>query len=230
MICEHPINYIGSLTINDHPDKNIGKSLSFIMSDEDSSHIGSRFEYETICDNYPYKVSLGADYECDIIHFSSVSDVDMEEPKKSILNVKYDLQVILGMDNREKAIYLNSCQTGLGKYIEGEGMLSLGLAFLLSGANQVVETYWQIPDKQSSEISGIFYNDGGFANPARALRSSKIEYLKSSHQGYDHPYYWAGTIVRGGIGSPKANVGLLILIIFTLISIFVGGFALIRQK
>jgi len=109
-------------------------------------------------------------------------------------------------------------------------MLSLGLAFLLSGASQVVETYWQIPDKQSSEISGIFYNDGGFKNPARALRSSKIEYLKTSPQGYDHPYYWAGTIVRGGIVSEKANVWLITLIIFTLISIFIGGFALLRQK
>ena len=51
-----------------------------------------------------------------------------------------------------------------------------------------------------------------------------------AHQGYDYPYYWAGTIVRGGIDSQKANVWLITLIIFTLFSIFIGGFALLRQK
>ena len=29
------------------------------------------------------------------------------------------------------------------------------------------------------------------------------------HQGYDYHYYWAGTNVRGGIISQKANVGLV---------------------
>jgi tetratricopeptide (TPR) repeat protein len=229
-LCEHSISYIGSLILNEQKGRNSGNSICFIISEKDGVLLNTSSEYEIISEKFDSNVFSRYNIGCNVLHFSGISDVSFDKPERSQLNEKVGWQEVLGMDNKGKSIYLNSCQTGIGKYVEGEGMLSLGLAFLLSGANQVVETYWQIPDKQSSEIAGIFYNDGGFDNPARALRSSKIEYLKSSHQGYDHPYYWAGTIVRGGIDFPKANVGQLILIIFTLIFIFVGGFALLRQK
>lgn len=141
------------------------------------------------------KINISAD--SDWIQFSGHSSVDIENYQSSELSGGYDWFDILQQDYRGRSVFLNSCETGVGSYKPGEGLMSLGTAFLLSGANQVIETRWKYPEAPAKEISRLFFRYNGFLNPARALHKARQGYLRACPAGTDHPHYWAGISVQG---------------------------------
>lgn len=96
-------------------------------------------------------------------------------------------------------VVLSACETGLGKYVDGEGLMSLSRAFTYSGVASTVHSLWEIPDKQAYEIMQLFYTnlDKGFSK-SEALQKAKIEYLKSCKaEELKHPYYWSAFVLNG---------------------------------
>ncbi len=96
-------------------------------------------------------------------------------------------------------VVLSACETGLGKYVDGEGLMSLSRAFTYSGVASTVHSLWEIPDKQACEIMQFFYTnlDKGFSK-SEALQKAKIEYLKSCKaEELKHPYYWSAFVLNG---------------------------------
>lgn len=198
-IRDYSISYVSTFRSN-HGAGFSGKGiLSFITSTNNEHFSGVEMEFELIRKSFDGDILKEFQSRADILHYAGNSRVDINDPANSFMWEYLNWPSILRMDNRGKEVYLNSCQTGLGKYVEGESMLSHGLAFLLSGADQVLETYWEVPDRQSAEIAGFFYKAKGFKNSAQSLRSAKLTYLECSQPGFDHPFYWAGTVVQGGI-------------------------------
>jgi len=94
---------------------------------------------------------------------------------------------------------LSACQTGIGKFKYGEGLLSLSRAFAYAGTKSIVATLWSVADLQTSELVQLFY--AAFEqkmNKAQALRAAKLQYLKAcKNQTLAHPYYWAALILNG---------------------------------
>jgi len=74
------------------------------------------------------KINISAD--SDWIQFSGHSSVDIENYQSSELSGGYNWFDILQQDYRGRSVFLNSCETGVGPYQPGEGLMSLGTAFL----------------------------------------------------------------------------------------------------
>jgi CHAT domain-containing protein/Tfp pilus assembly protein PilF len=94
-------------------------------------------------------------------------------------------------------VVLSACQTGLGKDMEGEGIIGLTRGFFYAGASRVVSSFWNIDDAATAELMRKFYEGILIQKlaPAAALRSAQLETRKQRR--YRSPYYWAGFTVQG---------------------------------
>lgn len=108
---------------------------------------------------------------------------------------------IYGLKLTSDLVTLSACNTGTGKYFEGEGVFSLGRAFLMAGAHSVLTSLWEVPDRSTSFIMEAFYKNlkKGYSKP-EAIRIAKLTYLKQTDALTANPYYWAGFVYVGTPG------------------------------
>lgn len=105
---------------------------------------------------------------------------------------------VLNLRLRADLVVLSACQTGLGSYVRGEGILGLTRSFLAAGASRVVVSLWPVDDAGTVDLMSVFYhrwNRQGAASDA--LRAAKLEMIKSKRLAYRHPYFWAGFVQSG---------------------------------
>lgn len=95
-------------------------------------------------------------------------------------------------------IVLSACNSGLGFFNQGEGIMSLSRAFSYAGSPSVMHSLWNAQDKVTSQIMVSFYQglEEG-KTKAEALRDAKLAYLESAHGAYLHPYYWSAFVING---------------------------------
>jgi CHAT domain-containing protein/Flp pilus assembly protein TadD len=94
-------------------------------------------------------------------------------------------------------VVLSACQTGLGKDIRGEGLISLTRGFFYAGASGVVASLWKVDDDATAELMKHFYREM-FENgrsPAAALREAQLKMRETTR--WQDPYYWAGFVIQG---------------------------------
>jgi CHAT domain-containing protein/Tfp pilus assembly protein PilF len=142
-----------------------------------------------------------------ILHIASHAFVDDRNPSKSgiVLSSKGALAdslltvpEIFNLRLNADLVVLSACETGLGKLVKGEGMLGLTRAFLYAGSSRVVVSLWRVDDAYTADLMESFYRHMRLCqSPARALRSAKLEALRSAGAGYAHPYFWAPFIDVG---------------------------------
>ena len=96
-----------------------------------------------------------------------------------------------------EVVVLSACQTGLGKNIRGEGVVSLTRGFMYAGAPRVVVSLWAVSDWGTTELMMRFYHgmlkEG--MRPAAALRAAQISLMNDKR--FASPYYWAPFTLHG---------------------------------
>ncbi len=94
-------------------------------------------------------------------------------------------------------VTLSACESGLGKLLDGEGVMGLTRAFLYAGAQSTVVSLWKVNDAATAELMKRFYGhiQGGMARD-EALRRAKLG-LMGMGGAWRHPYYWAPLVFTG---------------------------------
>jgi CHAT domain-containing protein len=94
-------------------------------------------------------------------------------------------------------VVLSACETGLGKEIQGEGLVGITRGFMYAGATRVMASLWKVNDAATADLMEKFYKgifkDG--LQPAAALRRAQVEMWQ--HTRWSLPYYWAGFVMQG---------------------------------
>jgi CHAT domain-containing protein/tetratricopeptide (TPR) repeat protein len=108
-----------------------------------------------------------------------------------------------------KLLVLSACQTGLGTYQKGEGVMSLGRAFLESGVESELISLWSISDQATLKLLKQFYEQlSKGLEKDEALRLAKLDFIQSASRVEQQPTYWAGLVLWGNteaIELPKAS-------------------------
>lgn len=138
---------------------------------------------------------------------------------------------IANMNLNAQLVVLSACETGLGKYIYGEGIASLGRSFMYAGVPSVVMSLWQVDDKATSQLMPYFYENlaAGMAKD-QALHEAKLTFLKKEDFSKLHPHYWAGFVAIGDIQPIKKQTTWQIWLIVALLTGGLGAGFFLRIK
>jgi len=144
-----------------------------------------------------------------IVHIATHGLLDSEHPELSGLvlslvdehgkqqNGFLELQDIYNLNLPVDMVVLSACETGLGKEIDGEGLIGLTRGFMYAGAPRVVASLWKVDDAATAELMSRFYKamvrDG--LRPAAALRRAQVEMWKQER--WASPFNWAGFQMQG---------------------------------
>jgi len=108
---------------------------------------------------------------------------------------------IFNLNMDAELVILSACETGTGKLLRGEGLMSIGRAFKYAGCPNLIMSLWKINDRSASEIINRFNrNLKKGQNKDVALRNAKIDYINSTEMhGRAHPFFWSAFIMIGEI-------------------------------
>lgn len=97
-----------------------------------------------------------------------------------------------------RLIVLSACNTGNGKFYQGEGIFSFNRAFATVGIPASIINLWSIDSKSTYTLTELFYKylSAGMTTD-RALQSAKLEFIRTSGKQESLPYYWAAAILVG---------------------------------
>lgn len=95
-------------------------------------------------------------------------------------------------------VVLSACETGYGKFEQGEGVLSMARSFMYAGVPSLVVSLWQVNDATTAFIMHTFYKKLMEGLPKdEALRQAKLDYLKDAQGAASHPAFWSPFIQLG---------------------------------
>ncbi|MCD4677099.1 MAG: CHAT domain-containing protein, partial [Desulfobacula sp.] len=114
---------------------------------------------------------------------------------------------------------LSACNTGIGEYFVGEGLMSLSRSFLLAGSRKAIVSLWSVHSQATMNLMIAFYKHyTSGLEPYQALRKAKLDMMSLPAQALEndanrgikvrlgkyveksrssHPFYWAAFILIG---------------------------------
>ena len=140
-----------------------------------------------------------------MVHFSTHGYLNEARPKFSglVLSLpRSELQEdgllsayeIFNLKLNADLVVLSACETGLGKEVKGEGLMSLTRAFMYAGTPSVVVSLWNVNDQSAADLMIRFYrNLQTGMTKGEALRQAQLETIRDN--GF--PFFWAPFVLIG---------------------------------
>jgi CHAT domain-containing protein/tetratricopeptide (TPR) repeat protein len=142
------------------------------------------------------------------VHVATHGFINSENPKLSNLafsqpqddSAKEDGILFSGetysLDLNADLLVLSACQTGAGKVVKGEGLMTLTRGFFYAGARNVVASLWKVYDEHTGRLMVAFYREiVAGKDYTAALRSAKLKMIADSATAA--PQSWAGFVLLG---------------------------------
>lgn len=145
-------------------------------------------------------------YFIDVDNYSAIAFTQIKDNLRNDYLYTRDLYA---MYLPAEMVVLSACETGIGDYHSGEGVISLAHGFIHAGAKSVVNTLWSVDDARTAELVVDFFSllKKGERRDL-ALQEAKLNLLKHRPHDEVHPYFWAGMIGIGANGPVYAPIRL----------------------
>ncbi|MDH3252369.1 MAG: CHAT domain-containing protein, partial [Ignavibacteria bacterium] len=101
-------------------------------------------------------------------------------------------------------VVLSSCESGMGKLMRGEGMLSMTRGFFYAGARNVMFSLWKVYDHHTRQLMVEFYdNIHRGLSFSSSLQKAKLKLISNATSAF--PAKWAGFVLLGSQGPHEAS-------------------------
>ncbi|MCB0588839.1 MAG: CHAT domain-containing protein, partial [Phaeodactylibacter sp.] len=91
-------------------------------------------------------------------------------------------------------LFLSACQTATGRFMEGEGNISLARGMAYAGVRSLATTLWNVPTAAKARIAPAFYR---YLLQDEAPKDEALARAKREVARRHHPNDWAGLILIG---------------------------------
>ncbi|MCD6565231.1 MAG: CHAT domain-containing protein, partial [Bacteroidales bacterium] len=137
---------------------------------------------------------------------------------------------IYGLTLNARLAVLSSCNSGTGKLLKGEGVMSLARGFIYAGCPDIIMTLWEVEDRSGAEIIKSFYSylKKGYSTD-KALQLAKLRFLDHADMLRSHPYFWSPYIQIGNY-SPVYLKRIYLFLAIVIIVLSAGGIILVRVR
>ena len=113
------------------------------------------------------------------------------EPQRLYAGDVYGLQLSADL------VVLSACETALGEYRKGDGLVGFTRAFFYAGAKNVISSMWKVNDRSTALFMIELYESIAEGYSYReSLRLAKLAMLENPQ--FNHPYYWAAFHLQEG--------------------------------
>ncbi|MBI1767500.1 MAG: CHAT domain-containing protein, partial [Bacteroidetes bacterium] len=140
------------------------------------------------------------------LHLATHGIVDSSDPSQSEIFLNSSgsedgnlfCREIYNMNMSADLVVLSACETGLGKFSKGEGVIGLSRALTYAGAKNIIVSFWKVSDESTAELMISFYKhliENDNQSFSEAIRQAKIDIIKT--EKYSSPYYWAPFVLIG---------------------------------
>ena len=178
-----------------------------------------------------------------ILHLATHAVMNTEKPSQSFIafyptdpskpeSYKLYLNELYGLNlDSTNLMLLSACETGIGKFVQGEGVMSLSRGVLYAGCPSVITTLWRADDKATAFIMEDFHKnlDGG-EDLSNALRLAKLDFIHKYPSTAKNPSLWAHLILMGKTDALYKSYTKLLLIIGLCILAGTGIIVLVIMK
>ena len=97
-------------------------------------------------------------------------------------------------------VVLSACNTGVGKLLKGEGVMSLARGFMQAGGNSLLTSLWAVDDHATAVQMVAYYENLMKGLPKDvALKEAKMSYLNQVDPEMMHPFYWSAFVQFGKV-------------------------------
>jgi len=132
-----------------------------------------------------------------VIFFSNTNDLRND----GFLETAEIVQMKLNAD----LVVLSSCNSGIGRIDEAEGVIGMTKAFFEAGTKSIVVSLWEVNDKYTSAFMTLFYSHlSEGLSKTEALRKAKLDFIE---QYSSNPYYWSAFILAGNTDGINLTTG-----------------------
>jgi CHAT domain-containing protein len=107
------------------------------------------------------------------------------------------LNDIFNLDFPADLVVLSACETGVGKNVEGEGLVGLTRGLMYAGSQRLVVSLWNVSDEGTSLLMSEFYHQmlKQGKSPTAALRAAQLKLWEQ--KDWRSPLYWAAFTLQG---------------------------------
>jgi CHAT domain-containing protein len=105
-----------------------------------------------------------------------------------------------------RIIILSACETGSGRWHEGEGVFSFNRSFAELGVPSAMVNLWSVDNQSTYRLNELFSENlaRGISSDV-ALQQAKIKFIKNADKEHQLPFYWAAPIISGHVISLRTQ-------------------------
>lgn len=109
---------------------------------------------------------------------------------------------LYGLPLKARLAVLSACESGTGRFSNGEGVYSMSRAFTLAGCQSIVSSLWRVDDQATTAVMSGFYRDLSKSHTlSQSLTGSKLAYISSADRRNAHPAKWSAFVIFGDSNS-----------------------------
>jgi len=119
-----------------------------------------------------------------------LADANILDPKDAILTAFEISEMDL---SQTELVVLSACETGLGQVYENEGVYGMQRAFKIAGAEYLIMTLWQVPDRETRKFMTAFYKN--YLKLNKTIPEAFYQTQKEMKEDLLDPLRWAGFVL-----------------------------------